>query len=177
MIQYAKEAEEAVVLTVAQNMCAAARTAPKTKGRDYIVTAIATGEEKNAIADMMERLSSELNYGFFVRDAGNVRSSQAVVLIGFKRHTIGLNDGCQYCGFANCADCTEKGGTCVFGPMDLGIAIGSAVGIASAAHVDSRIMFSAGRAALELGYLGEETADVIAIPLSISGKSPYFDRK
>lgn len=175
MIQYADEAEQAALLAVARNMCAAARTAPKTKGKDYIVTAIVTGEEKEALAIKMEELGEKFQYGFFMRDAGNIRNSQAVVILGFRPHINGLNDGCRYCGFKDCAECAEKGGTCIYGPIDLGIAIGSAVGIANAAHVDNRVMFSAGRAALELGYL-DGAVDVIGIPLSVSGKSPYFDR-
>ncbi|MDE7245425.1 MAG: ferredoxin [Oscillospiraceae bacterium] len=176
MIQYAKDAENAALLAAAQNMCAAARTAPKTKGEDYIVTAIVTGEEKETLAVKMEELAEKFQYAFFLRDAGNVRNSQAVVLLGFRPHVSGLNGGCRYCGFQDCADCVKNGGTCAFGPIDLGIAAGSAVGIAGAAHIDCRIMFSAGRAALELGYL-EGAVDVLGIPLSVAGKSPYFDRK
>ena len=60
--------------------------------------------------------------------------------------------------------------------MDLGIALGSAVGVASAAHVDNRIMFSVGKAAISLGYLDKKITMVLGIPLSAKGKSPYFDR-
>ena len=42
--------------------------------------------------------------------------------------------------------------------------------------MDSRILFSAGKAAEEMGYVEE---DVIwqGIPISISGKNVFFDRK
>lgn len=43
-------------------------------------------------------------------------------------------------------------------------------------RVDTRIMFSAGVAAEHLGYLGEGVRQVYAIPVSISSKSPLFDR-
>ena len=59
---------------------------------------------------------------------------------------------------------------------DLGIAIGSAAHVASAHHVDSRVMFSAGRAALNLKLFPAEVTIAYAIPLSVSGKSPFFDR-
>ena len=36
----------------------------------------------------------------------------------------GLNGGCQYCHFADCADCAEKNGLCAWDAMDVGIAIG-----------------------------------------------------
>ena len=60
---------------------------------------------------------------------------------------------------------------------DLGIAIGSAVSVAADGRIDNRVMFSVGKAAMSLGMLGREMALVFGIPLSASGKSPYFDRK
>jgi uncharacterized ferredoxin-like protein len=38
-------------------------------------------------------------------------------------------------------------------------------------------MFSAGRAAVNLHSLGVEVRVALGIPLSASGKSPFFDRK
>ena len=38
-------------------------------------------------------------------------------------------------------------------------------------------MFSVGKAAASLGLPGEKCQMVVGIPLSVSGKSPYFDRK
>ncbi|MEG2083264.1 MAG: ferredoxin domain-containing protein, partial [Oscillospiraceae bacterium] len=49
--------------------------------------------------------------------------------------------------------------------------------VASSAHVDNRIMFSAGRAALEMGLFEKKIKIIMAIPLSVTGKSPFFDRK
>ena len=57
-----------------------------------------------------------------------------------------------------------------------GIALGAAVSRAQAFGVDTRIMFSAGLAAQQLGLLGEGVGQVYAIPVSISSKSPFFDR-
>ena len=56
-------------------------------------------------------------------------------------------------------------------------AIGSAVGMAADCRVDSRVMFSVGKAAASLGLPSEKCQMVVGIPLSVSGKSPYFDRK
>ena len=61
--------------------------------------------------------------------------------------------------------------------MDVGIALGSAVSRAQLYGVDTRIMFSAGTAAARLGLLGEGVGQVYAIPVSISSKSPFFDRR
>ena len=60
--------------------------------------------------------------------------------------------------------------------MDLGIAIGSAVSMAADARVDNRVMFSVGRAAMEMKLLGDRVSQMVGIPLCVSGKSPFFDR-
>ena len=44
------ECEEKALLDAAFALCAAARTAPKGRGRDFILTAVVTGEEKEALA-------------------------------------------------------------------------------------------------------------------------------
>ena len=60
---------------------------------------------------------------------------------------------------------------------DVGIALGSAAAMAADCRVDSRILFSAGRAALSKGLLGENVRQAYGLPIAISGKSPFFDRK
>lgn len=176
MMIHEKEAEEGRVVEVAKAMCVAARTAPKAKGVDKIHTAILTGEEKDQLADEMDRIAEELGFGFFHRDANNLRVSQAVVLIGEENAVRGLNAGCNFCGMGECKSCMEAGARCAYTGIDLGIAVGSAVSIATDARVDNRIMFSIGRAALEMHLLGEDVCQIMGIPLSASGKSPFFDR-
>ena len=168
MICHSQDAETSGILHVAQSMCVAARTAPKARGIDHIDSCYLTGEEKEALAAEMDRLGREQDLAFFIRDAENVRNSAAVVLVGSCISQRGLNE--------DCAECARENGLCAFDPMDLGIALGSAVGVASAAHVDNRIMFSVGKAAISLGYLDEKITMVLGIPLSAKGKSPYFDR-
>ncbi len=176
MMITSEQAEQNGLLQAAQAMCVAARTAPKAKGADFLSTAILTGKEKEALACEMERVGRELSYGFFLRDAANVRQSGAVVLIGTHYGSRGLGSGCARCGFDGCADCEKAGGTCVFAPLDLGIAVGAAVSVAADARIDNRIMYSIGRAANALGLL-DGAPLVMGIPLSVSGKSPFFDRK
>ena len=65
---------------------------------------------------------------------------------------------------------------CEVNSVDVGIALGAAVSRAQAFGVDTRIMFSAGLAAQQLRLLGEGVGQVYAIPVSISSKSPFFDR-
>ncbi len=176
MIITSNIAEQETVLSAAKAMCAAARTAPKTKGIDRIDSMVVTGEEKDALADKMDQLADELSMGFFHRDANNVRASQAVVLIGCVSAVNGLNEACQFCGFENCKATTEAGGRCFFNTVDLGIAVGSAVSIAADYHIDNRIMFSVGRTAMEMKLMGDKICQILGIPLSVSGKSPFFDR-
>lgn len=176
MLQTAKQAENAAVLTVAQQMCAAIRTAPKTMGKDYLDCCIVTGEELETLAQKMESMSQEYNRPTMVRDANNLRSSTAAVLVGVKNVVHGLDQVCLHCGFSGCKACEEAGGECVFGPIDLGIAVGSAVALAADHRIDNRIMFTAGRAAMELGFLDQAYGCMLCIPLSVSGKSPFFDR-
>ncbi len=66
---------------------------------------------------------------------------------------------------------------CVFNTGDLGLAIGSAVSVAMDNRVDNRVMYTAGQAVLEMGFLGEEVKIVYCIPLSVSSKNVFFDRR
>ena len=66
------------------------------------------------------------------------------------------------------------GPLCVFEILDLGIAIGSAVKLASYFNIDNRIMYTIGAAAKELELLDSDL--IMGIPLSASGKNIYFDR-
>ena len=59
--------------------------------------------------------------------------------------------------------------------IDLGIALGSAVKVASDLNVDNRIMYSIGLAAKKMNLL--EADEIQGIPLSIKGKNIFFDRK
>ena len=58
--------------------------------------------------------------------------------------------------------------------LDLGIALGSAAKTASILNVDNRIMYRIGAAARHFNLVDWEF--VIGIPLSVTGKSIYFDR-
>jgi len=178
MMIHSKKAEEQAVLNLAYAICAAARTAPKACGIDQTDTAVLTGEDKARVAEEMRRIgqSQGESGSVMVRDAGNVDASIAVVLVGAKYETRGLSERCQLCGFADCAACKSAGATCIFAPLDLGIALGSAVALAADGRVDNRIMFTIGKAAAALGLLGEYKL-IMGIPLSVSGKSPFFDRK
>ncbi|MDR3313337.1 MAG: DUF2148 domain-containing protein [Oscillospiraceae bacterium] len=178
MLIPSQSAEFDAALAAAKAVCAAARTAPKACGVDHLESAILTGEEKAAVSAQMRKIGQSFGEkgGFFLRDAGNVEEAQVLVLIGAKYETRHLGKLCGACGFDGCTACTAAGATCVFTAMDLGIALGSAVSVAADARIDNRMMFTAGKAAAALGYLGQHKL-IIGIPLSVSGKAPFFDRE
>ena len=177
MIYSSEDMENRAALEAAARVCAAARTAPKACGIDRIHTLTLTDADKDAVADEMERLGNARGAGFFLRDADNVRAAKVMVLIGIEGGVRGLNEVCGYCHFDDCAACAAGNGVCVYDPMDVGIALGSAAAKAADLRMDNRILFSAGRAAQELGLMGESVRLIYALPLAISGKSPFFDRK
>ena len=170
-----KTAEDQAVINAAYALCAAIRTAPKACGIDHLETAIITGKDKDALAAQMRKLGSTGKTKFFIRDAKNVDSSIAVVLAGAKYTTRGLGSCCQLCRFKNCKACQDANAVCVYPSIDLGIALGSAVSMAADLRLDNRIMFTVGKAAAAMGLLGKCTL-IMGIPLSVSGKSPFFDR-
>ena len=173
--------EREAVLQVAKLMCIAARTAPKTRGIDNIVTCVVYGDKLKELAAKMRELASR--YGkFFERDAKSVENSDAVVLIGVRASKgVGLN--CSACGFKDCKSFEEhrnivegayRGPVCVMEAINLGIAVSSAVKVASILNVDNRVMFSVGTAARVLKLIDADI--VLGIPVSARGKNIYFDR-
>ena len=177
MFFHSEEMELRAALDAAARVCAAARTAPKARGIDSIRTAVLTDADKDSVADARERFGAELGADFFLRDAGTVRAAKVLVLIGIEESQRGLGEICGYCHHSNCAACRENNGVCVYDPVDVGIALGSAAATAADLRMDSRILFSAGRAALEMGIMGENVRQIFGLPLSVTGKSPFFDRK
>ncbi len=177
MLINSKTAEESAIMNLAYSVCAAARTAPKACGIDHIETAILTGEDKDRVTAEMRKIGEALGESgeFFCRDADNADASGAVVLIGAKYETRGLGERCKLCRFENCKACDSAGAVCIFTPMDLGIALGSAVSMVADNRVDNRIMFTIGQAAARLNLLGEYKL-IMGIPLSVSGKSVFYDR-
>ena len=164
---------------VANLMGVAARTAPKSGGKDFVVVKVVYGEEVNRLAEEMIRYGEESGKKNFDRDGNNVKNSPAVVLIGIKdAATVGLN--CGACGYNQCTDRISHPGSefngpqCAFRVLDMGIAIGSAVKTAGIMNVDNRIMYRVGVVAKKIGLIEADLA--VGIPLSVTGKSIYFDR-
>ncbi len=175
MLQLNTEIETPGLLEVARQVCLAARTAPKGRGKDLLTTAIVTGDEKNSIAARMREIGKRCELPFFMRDAENIDNVELLILIGTRKEPLGLPD-CGFCGFTDCRSMLAAGGFCSFNVGDLGIALGSAVSRAADMRIDNRIMYTVGKAVLELGLLDESIRLVYGIPLSATAKSPFFDR-
>jgi len=160
-------------------MMVSARTAPKSKGQDFVLTKIIEGDDMERLAVEMEKYGEETKKPNFDRDAANIRSTPVMLLIGIKDATpLGLN--CGACGFETCAELKQKTGPqfsgphCAFRLLDMGIALGSAVKTAMLLNVDNRIMYRAGLLARRAGLVDWDY--VMGIPLSAAGKNIYFDR-
>jgi len=186
VIANARQDEEDALIQVAKLMLLSARTAPKAAGVDDIQTLLVRGKEKDAITAEMLKIAEERPNAAagFKRDAKNVQDSTAVVLVGVQG-TKKLGIDCSGCGYKNCADYEKApkqlgqdfiGPNCVFKLLDLGIALGSAVKVASVLNVDNRIMYRIGAAARRLKHMPQSSI-IMGIPISAEGKSIYFDRK
>lgn len=167
---------------LAKIILTAARTAPKGKGIDDIVTCLFSQEEKSELADRMEELSGIKDFKFLIRDAKNVRDADAIVLIGLKAsRAAGLD--CGACGFDTCKEMLEQekvqkeffGPQCMIKYVDLGIAVGSAAAKAKDLCIDNRVLYSAGAAACYFKMIDADVA--MGLPLSVKGKNIFFDRE
>ena len=169
------ELEKAAVKDVAEFMAVAARTAPKTRGIDNIET-IAIDDEpaKKKLCDKMREISKRESRPSMERDANSIQDSPVILAIGVKSNPAGLN--CGYCGYSNCAELSKTKGVCAYNSIDLGIAIDSAAQIANSFHADNRVMYSIGRACLDLKLFSQTVKQALGIPLSVTGKNPFFDR-
>lgn len=169
------ELEKRAAYAIAELMVLAAKTAPKGCGLDNVAAIVIDGGEKDALSAEMREMAKITGAEFFERDAINVESSHLVVMVGVKNNPVGLAN-CSLCGFQDCAEMNKAGGRCALNVTDLGIAVGSAVSVAADHRIDNRIMFSAGKAAINLKFFPEDIKICYGIPLSSSSKSIFFDR-
>ena len=168
--------EKEAVLMAASHIAAAARTAPKTRGIDNIeILAIDDEGTKKLVIDKMREISKKENRPSFERDANSITDSHVIMVIGVKSNPSGLT--CGFCGYATCDELKKTKGACAYNSIDLGIAVSSAVSAAEALRIDNRIMYSIGRSCLDLKLFGMTVRQALGIPLSVTGKNPYFDRK
>ena len=174
MIKNERALRHELVVEAARRMMMAARTAPKGKGIDVIeIVLVDDRDDLEKLAEAMRRKSEASGMKFLLRDADNILQAECIMIVGTRSLAQGLN--CGHCGFLTCASRPE-GVPCALNTVDVGIAVGSACATAADLRVDTRVMFSAGLAAQQLGWL-KNCATVFAIPISASSKNPFFDRK
>ena len=166
------------IYDVARKMMIAARTAPKGRGVDNLVISCVDEKTIATISRKMKEMVDKKGWPkSFARDAENILAAPWMVLLGTKIKPLRLTV-CGMCGFKNCDEKdTHPDIPCAFNTGDLGIAIGSAVSIATDHRTDNRIMYTVGQVVKELNLLGEDVKIIYGIPLSVSGKNPFFDRK
>ena len=168
-----KNIKASALKDVAEFMCIAARTAPKAKGQDNLVIVILDEKDKKRVIDRMKKIGKDESRPGFLRDAENIKNADYIVVIGTKSAPIGLN--CGFCGYPTCKALSKTKGVCTYNALDLGIALGSCASTASSFHTDNRMMYSIGKAAIDYGIMGKSVV-AIGLPLSATGKNPFFDR-
>ncbi len=166
------------LLEIAKKMIIAARTAPKARGVDNLEMAILTDNHIKTLATKMKNIGQKEENKIFLRDGGNVGEyADVVVLIGTRFQSIGLKL-CGFCGFGNCEEKDKHPEVpCAYNTGDLGIAIGSAISIATDYRVDNRLMYTIGYAAREMSLMNKDVKIIYGIPMSATSKNPFFDRK
>ena len=174
MVQNERDLRKELVIQAARQMMVAARTAPKGKGIDIIEMALVTDDDIPRLSDEMLHIAEEKGLKFFFRDSDNILQADAVMIIGTRQQSQGLN--CSHCGYETCESKPAET-PCAINTIDLGIAVGSACAKAADLRLDTRVMFSAGLAAQRLGMLGDNCGCTMAIPVSATSKNPFFDRK
>ncbi|MBF0479767.1 MAG: ferredoxin [Candidatus Omnitrophica bacterium] len=176
LIKY-EDIKTPVVRDIAKRMCIAARTAPKGRGVDNLLITIAETDTIKKISNHLIKMADQHQAEGFRRDGLNILEADVIVLLATKIAPLGLKV-CGLCGYPNCeAKLKNPDAPCAFNTHDLGIAVGSAVGIASDNRVDNRIMYSVGLAVRALDLLAPEYRIIMGIPLTATGKNPFFDRK
>jgi uncharacterized ferredoxin-like protein len=184
-----KEVEKNAITMAAALMAASARTAPKGRAVDSTTSLVLMDDDLEKLASAMERKAADKpDYlsSVYRRDANNVRNSGCVLLLGVTGEPKKIEQpiDCGACGFASCEHLSKArkkaktkdfvGPACIFQAMDLGIALCSSVKLAADLGIDNRMMYTVGAAAQSLGLLDSDI--IIGIPLSVTGKNPYFDR-
>lgn len=170
------ELENAAILSAAEFMAASARTAPKTRGVDNIeVLAIDDEGARSRLIAKMKEISKNEDRPSVMRDASSITGAPVLLAIGVKSNPAGLD--CGFCGYKTCEGLRKTKGVCAYNSIDLGIAVTSACVSANQFHIDNRIMHSIGRACLDLKFFSPEVKQALGIPLSVTGKNPFFDRK
>ena len=85
MLLLNEDVETPGLRSAAEYICVAARTAPKGKGKDLLVTALITEEEKSQLQQQMRLIGERDSVPFFLRDADNLEHASFVILLGTRK--------------------------------------------------------------------------------------------
>jgi uncharacterized ferredoxin-like protein len=175
-----------ITVHVAWLMAAAARTAPKGGGKDFLEIVVVEDDADLALiaGKMKEYAPASTNEAYWLRDASNIEQAQAVLLVGLATSNLAGYD-CGACGHDSCKeferarkmrdkDMGYGGPHCVMRMLDIGCALASAAKTASILNVDSRVQQRVGAAARALGLINADV--VMGIPVGVYGKSIFHDR-
>ncbi|MFC2092055.1 DUF2148 domain-containing protein [Elusimicrobiota bacterium] len=164
------------IKTIAGFMQIAATTAPKTRGINNIITKILKDDEVIKLADDMINTGKKTQRPHtFQRDSDSIRSCTCIFIAGTLKKSLGLD--CSFCGYSDCRHADQNSILCSYNSCDLGIAIGSAVATANRFHIDNRIMYTIGYTAVRTNIFDEQVSMALGVPLSATGKNPFFDRR
>jgi uncharacterized ferredoxin-like protein len=176
MIRDVAEIKDETVKQQVRGLMSRMLTAPKARGMDDVCILYVDGAEKDELTAFMRRHGEETGKPGLTRDAANVDTAAAVVVLGAR--PLYLNLDCGMCGAPGCAEAKTGELSCVFPITDLGIAIGSGVSAAAELGLDNRVMYSIGLAALKTGLFRDRGIRcAIGIPFSASSKNAFFDRR
>lgn len=180
------------------SLCAvAAVTAPKSGGQLFLkgsppfieTVVIDDPARRQWLAEWMRDRGRLTGSPLWERDAVTAERTDIHLFIGLREWYPPVYD-CGACGYATCAEFLNArkdhlqradyenwefaGPICQLRAVDLGIAVGSAVKIASLHNVDTRCQTRVAAAARHLGLIHADLA--VCLSMSVSPKNIFFDR-
>ena len=180
------------------SLCAvAAVTAPKSGGQLFLkgsppfveTVVVDDAPTRERLAEWMRERGRSTRNPLWERDAATAERTQLHLFIGLADWYPPVYD-CGACGYATCAeflnarnsppatagspDWEFAGPVCQLRCVDLGIAVGSAVKVASLHNVDTRCQTRVAAAARHLDLLRADLA--VCISMSATHKNIFFDR-
>lgn len=186
-----------VLHQVAEVCVVAAVTAPKSgcqlflKGSPPLLESIIvdSGEVRSRLAVWLRDRGARTSNHLWDRDADTAKRTALHLFIGLADWYPPFYD-CGACGYATCAEFLNarrdhmskpdavdwgfRGPVCQLRCVDLGIAVGSAVKVASLHNVDVRCQTRVAAAARALGVIRADLA--VCLSMNVSHKNIFFDR-
>jgi uncharacterized ferredoxin-like protein len=149
-------------------------------------------DDECAIEDLCQALETmageNKGWDFFPRDAAILRDADAVLVVTSLRSLTDPADiNCNMCGKLTCDYLKEAerlprepgvaftGPLCIFRANNIAYAVNGMVSQARNLGIDYGVYWSAGAAAIRLGWLPKAAGFALAVAISITEKSPFRD--